>query len=243
MNDRDQGRGAALPASPRFCPTVNTCAVDQPPCELSLVRPPPSAATEPLSVLLKVATASLHAQIEDLLDLPTSIRDRQDYGKWLSRFLGFYEPLEAALATVAHPDNCDPGTPALHSPRLIDDVRTLEIDPSGPPRAPASLLPLLPTFAHVAGSRYVLMGATLGGRHILRGLDPSLRDELGTATRFLEGGGASAGCDWLACRKYLDELGSRYPNLRRDVMSGATGTFAAFQQWFFPFCDERSRSR
>lgn len=162
---------------------------------------------------------------------------------WLGRFLGFYEPLESALSTVADSVLIGPIGRTHHAHRLIDDLRSLGIDDASVPRMIASRIPSFPTFAHAAGSRYVLMGATLGGRHILRGLTGGLKNELGTATRFLEGGGASTGSDWIAWRESLDAFGTRRPDLQTDVVAGAVTTFGAFHQWFVPFCDARSRSR
>ena len=234
----------------RFC-HVNTSAVDSSPPESSSATALSRVETESLSVLLKTRTAFEHARVEELLGLPFAIRDRPDYERWLSRFLGFYEPLESAIDSagrsafdaVARTEDFAPRKPVFHSHRLIDDLASLGVDTLGIPRVGASALPVLATSAHAAGSHYVLMGATLGGRHILRGLAPLLRAELGAATRFLEGGGASTGSEWIAYRDSLDELGRRYPDRRGDVVASATGTFAALHQWFVPFCDQRDRSR
>ena len=215
-------------------------------CSAGPVRVLPTRASAPaidvesLSTTLKARTADSHRRVEQLLGLPGAIRDRQDYERWLGRFFGFYQPLESALAEVAEPDGHGIET-TRHSHRLADDLRTLEVEIFGLGRALPAELPGISTFAHGVGARYVLMGATLGGRCILRDLDARLGTGLGAATAFLRAGGPDAISSWPACRSAIDRFGIRYPQSRGDVIAGAIGTFDALHAWFVPFCDAQSQ--
>lgn len=199
------------------------------------------AATEPegpLSASLRAETAPLHAQVERLLGLPQSVRGRQDYCRLLARFLGLYEPLERSLAPFYEWQDLGLARCPLHqSTGLSDDLLALGTDPCGVPRAPPAMLPALPTFPHALGALYVLEGAALGGRIILRDLDARLGRQIAGATRFLNGRGAATGPTWTSFRATLDAFGQDRPQVRADVLIGAERVFRAFLDWFTPICD------
>jgi heme oxygenase len=99
-----------------------------------------------------------------------------------------------------------------------------------------ALLPDLPTFAHALGALYVLEGATLGGRVILRDLDARLGTSIAGATRFFGGRREAVGPMWLRFRALLDDFGRERPELHADVTAGAQHVFRAMLVWFAPFC-------
>ncbi len=189
-----------------------------------------------MPALLRAQTAPLHDQIEALLGLPAAICTRDDYVLWLARFLGLYEPLERALAGFPRWDTLGFASPLpRHSAWLAADLVALGADPAGVPRAPPGMLPDLPTFAHALGTLYVLEGATLGGRVILRDLVARIGVPITGATGFFGGRGQAAGPMWQSFRTALDAYGRENPGLCPDVVTGAERTFRALLAWFLPF--------
>jgi heme oxygenase len=189
-----------------------------------------------LSDELRTRTVSLHGQIEVLLGLPGVVRTRDDYVAWLGRFLALYEPLEHALAAFPAWEALALAAPSpSHTVCLAGDLAALGIDPGGVPRAAPASLPALPTVAHVLGALYVLEGATLGGRLILRDLRARLGAPIAGATRFFGGRGEAVGPMWQSVRAALDAFGRAQPQLCADVIEGAERTFRAMLDWFAPF--------
>ena len=206
--------------------------LDRPVTSQTMVEPAPS-----LSAQLRAQTAPLHARIETLLGLPASIRSREDYLLWLGRFLGFYEPLERALAAFPGWEAFGCALPArTQAPCLANDLGALAADPRQPPRIASELLPALPSFSHALGAAYVLEGATLGGRIILRDLEPRMGAALAGATRFFGGRGKATGPMWQSFQAALDAFGRAHPGRCADVVTGAQRTFRALLAWFAPFC-------
>lgn len=201
------------------------------------MRPRSADSSLSLSAQLRESTAPLHRQIETLLRLPDTIRSRADYQDWLGRFLGLYDPLEKSLAAFSQWDSL--GFSMLsrdHSCCLVDDLVVLGMNPRELPRAPPALLPDLPSFAHALGALYVIEGATLGGRLILRDLEPRIGASIAGATRFFGGRGEALRPMWQGFRAALDEFSLRQPQLCADVVIGAERTFQAMLVWFAPFC-------
>jgi heme oxygenase len=203
---------------------------------LSLKSGEPALALPSLAGELRTRTASLHGQVETVLGLPDAIRTRTDYSDWLARFLGLYDPLERSLATFASWKGSGFELPVRsQSARIMGDLTALGTAPGKVPRAPPALLPNLPTFAHAVGAFYVLQGARLGGRLILRDLESRMGPEVTGATRFFGGQGAG-GPSWQDVRVALDDFGHEYQLQREQVVAGAQGTFRAMLAWFVPFC-------
>lgn len=201
------------------------------------VAPRERGALPLLSDELRVRTAALHGQVERLLGLPGVIQTRDDYGHWLARFLGLYEPLERALAPLMTFQMLGhPAMPASHTALLARDLAALGIDAATVPRASSSQLPPLPNRAQAIGACYVLEGATLGGRVILRDLDARIGPGLTGATQFFGGRGDATLPTWRRFRAALDDFGRAQPQLRADVEAGAAATFHAMHAWFAPFC-------
>jgi heme oxygenase len=188
-----------------------------------------------LSAALRARTAPLHLRVEQLLGLPDAIADHWDYGRWLARLFGLYEPLERSFHAFDEWDRLglplDRRNPCA---RLSGDLLALGIDPHHVPRASLAMLPRLPTFPHALGALYVLEGSTLGGRMILRDLEARLGPQIVGAMCFLRGHGAETGPMWQSFRTALDRFGQASPRLREDVVAGAERTFDAILAWFTP---------
>lgn len=201
------------------------------------MRPRSADSLLSLSAQLWERTAPLHREIEALLQLPGAICSRDDYQDWLARFLGLYDPHERSLATFSDWDSLGLSMSSRdHTCCLVDDLVALGADPCEPPRASPALLPYLPTFSHALGALYVIEGATLGGRMILRDLAPRIGAPIAGATRFFGGRGETVGPMWQSFRVALDEFCLRQPRQCADVVIGAERTFRAMLVWFTPFC-------
>jgi heme oxygenase len=157
----------------------------------------------------------LHRQIEVLLGLPGVICTPDDNARWLGRFLGFYAPLECE--GFPEWDNLGIRLPARsHSACLATDFAALGADPARVTPAAPTQLAGLSDFAHALGALYVMEGATLGGRLILRDLEMRLGDTIADATCFFGGRGERVGPMWQSFREAL-----------------------AMLAWFAPLCAER----
>jgi heme oxygenase len=79
---------------------------------------------------------------------------------------------------------------------------------------------------------YVLEGSTLGGRVILRDIEPRIGQQITGATQFLGGRGAAVSQTWQAFKTALDSFGYESSKLGPDVVSGAESVFRAITTWF-----------
>lgn len=189
-----------------------------------------------LSAQLRTQTACLHEQTEILLGLPCAIRNVDDYRGWLCRFFGLYEPLEQSLARFNEWGDHGLTLPSPnHGTCLAADLAAMRVDPANVSRAPSSLLPRLPTFAHALGALYVLEGSTLGGQLILRDVEARIGSQITGATLFFGGRGTAVGPAWQTFKTALNAFGRERPCLGADVISGAEGVFRSIAEWFAPF--------
>ena len=194
-------------------------------------------AVRTLSAELRAQTSLLHRQIEVLLGLPGVICTPDDNARWLGRFLGFYAPLEHLFEEFQEWDSLGIRLSARgQSSCLANDLAALGADPAGVMLAAPAQLPDLPNFAHALGALYVMEGATLGGRLILRDLAMRLGESIADATCFFGGRGERVGPMWQSFRETLDNFGTENPQLGPDVVAGAERVFLAMLAWFAPFC-------
>jgi heme oxygenase len=197
-----------------------------------VIPSPPS-----LPAQLRAQTALLHREVEIRLGLPGAIGNRDEYVVWLGRFFGLYEPLESSLADFSYWNDLGLELGARnHCACLVADLAALSASIHDLPRAGRGVLPELPNFAHALGALYVLEGATLGGRVILRDLEARMRTAIFGATRFFGGRGDAVEPMWTTFRSAVDGFGQERPELRGDVVSGAERTFGAIKDWFAPLC-------
>jgi heme oxygenase len=200
-----------------------------------VIPSPPS-----LSAQLRAQTAPLHREVEIRLGLPGAIGNRDEYVVWLARFLGLYEPLESSLADFSYWNDLGLELGARnHCSCLVADLAALSANIHDLPRAGRGVLPEFPNFAHALGALYVLEGATLGGRVILRDLEARMRTAIFGATRFFGGRGDAVEPMWTTFRSAVDGFGQERPELRGDVVSGAERTFGAIKDWFAPLIESQ----
>ena len=190
----------------------------------------PPAAESPALAALRAATAEAHQRLEDAVDIGRAAADPARYRELLARFLGFYRPLEAALAHAEIP-GLDPAA-RRKTPWLEADLRALGLDGSAVlalPDCPA--LPATDTPERALGCLYVLEGSTLGGRHISATLLRGSPVPEG-ARRFFAGYGADTGARWreflLALENFARAAGDAAPG---NIAAAGRETFARLQAW------------
>lgn len=197
-----------------------------------------------------MATSASHRALEDQLPLMNADLSREDYCQFVSRFFGFYAPLETQLLASPH----------LHqfafdyasrqkTPRLAQDLLALGSTATALAAMPRCTdLPDCTTPEQLLGCLYVIEGATLGGRSITRHLQThlSLTPESGAA--FFDGYGAQTGSHWKAFCTMLSEnadqqMGHSAHGSADDscvesrhaaIVAGANQTFETLTQWLFP---------
>ena len=175
---------------------------------------------------LRQATAALHLEIEQALDLTGLSMAR--YRLLLETFYGFHAPVEARLASaVAAPGFAWPARAAL----LEQDLLALGAEPSLIAQLPrCSDLPALTSESHRAGCLYVLEGACLGGQVIARGLHQ--RHGLGPATgsAFFTGEGAGTAARFRQVIQWIEGL-VRDGADPEEIVHSACETFRALLGW------------
>lgn len=171
---------------------------------------------------LRAATSELHRSVEDAVDLPASVRTREDYVEVLGRFWQLHSPLEQRLASATWaPRWTELGVELSRHRRahlLADDLAVLDAALLTRPVR----LPALRTFGEALGCLYVLEGSSLGGRV----LAPALRNAVGNVPlTFFSGEDRGHPEPWQAVREALRRFDVRQGH---QVVLGARETFAAF---------------
>lgn len=184
------------------------------------MRSPLSTGTDILASL-KASTAEAHQRLEGQVRFLDPAAPLSEYARYLGKMLAFHAPLEEALARVALPE----GLEGREKRALLEaDLRALGVDPSRVERC--GDLPDVATVPRALGCAYVLEGATLGGKHVLRRMGD--RVPAGAAA-YLGCYGADVGVRWNAFR----ELVRRHVSAADEAacVAGAVDTFEALSRW------------
>lgn len=173
---------------------------------------------------LRAATWGLHVALESRLGLPGDV---PSYRVLLENYLGFYEPWEAAVGPVL-----EAALPGFFGPRrkcglLRRDLEYLGAPPANSYRSSAPWsAPALPA---ALGEMYVLEGATLGGRVLLRHVESALGLTPETGAAFFAGYRERTGAMWSAFRVVLERHGSE-----RESVPAAVRMFQRVGEWLGP---------
>lgn len=179
---------------------------------------------------LRQATDAAHERLHHLPGfdrLAAGSIGRAEYVALLRRLLGFHGAVETAMA--AAPSLLPFGIAIedrRRAPLLEADLSALGAEPDAapPPLAPPA------SAAAAMGWLYVVEGSTLGGRHLARGLDALLGEEV-AGRRFLLGHGARHGAMWRACCDAIEQCGAA-PGGLAAMIDGANDAFRHFEEWF-----------
>ena len=184
-----------------------------------------------LSTLLKSRTRVHHDRAEAspaMQAVVSSDLTREGYRDHLVRLLAFYEPTEAALASIDGLRDVLPDLDArlVKSGWLREDLDRL----GGQPEVPPSHAPTW-SVAEALGALYVIEGSTLGGRIIARELDRSASVTPEAGGRFYSSYGDERGARWTAFKGALDAYGEANPEAVETVVRSAADTFDVLRTW------------
>ena len=180
----------------------------------------------PIRAQLRQATAALHLEIEQKLDLLGLSAVR--YRLLLEAFYGFHAPVEARIA-IAVPASgfAWPARAAL----LERDLLAVGSPASAIAQLPrCENLPALESTGQLAGCLYVLEGACLGGQIIARGLQQRLGIGADTGAAFFVGEGAGTAARWSRVIEWIDGL-VRDGAPPGEMVESACETFRALLRW------------
>jgi heme oxygenase (biliverdin-IX-beta and delta-forming) len=186
---------------------------------------------------LRIHTRPYHERIEQALDLPGSVRNREDFQRLLVRFYGFYLPHEVRLRSYTSALDAfgiELGK-RLKSDKIRDDLLSLGMSKDAIGTLPFCLdLPELRTLGHALGSLYVLEGSTLGSQVIARAFNETIDLDIVSAMRFLSGYGPSTGSMWRSFVSALDAARLEPEDLAA-AHEGAVHTFQSLERWMCGF--------
>lgn len=182
---------------------------------------------------LKEATRPHHEAIEARIDVFRMGNTIEGYRRVLERFLGYYEPVEAAFARI-------PGWEGVgldrverrKTPLLIADLRALGLDAEAIAALPRCRdLPRLDELAEAFGAMYVLEGATLGGQYIRKRVESDFGVGPDSGCAFFSSYGDRVGPMWKAFGAALTEFATT-AETEDVVVRSAIATFEAINGWF-----------
>ena len=180
---------------------------------------------------LRADTRSVHRRLEDELDLLGPGLTVGRYRSVLEIFHGYYAVLEPRLDAWHRTD------PLLDWPRrrkvqrLRADLAVLGVDARSLPACPD--VPDLPGTAEALGSLYVVEGATLGGRLIVRSLRAGGQVPA-AATGFFASYGPEVGPLWRDWRRTTETWVGGDEARADAVVAQAVLTFTTLREWLAP---------
>ena len=179
--------------------------------------------------VIRATTRDAHASLEATLEIARAEAGEAEYVRYIGAVLGWLEPLEAALWQAPWPDAITPRERRDKRAWIVSDLRDRGLtdqDVSAIPRCGS--VPPLDSAAARFGAAYVVEGAQLGGRALLKDLGPRLAPR---RARWLEGYGAETAARWRAFLTALEaELGSAAD--ARVAAESARRTFTWVHSWF-----------
>ena len=188
-------------------------------------------AARPNMDALKWATREAHDRAAEAVWIYPDAPTWGAYRAYLERLLGFYAPLEAALASL------DWSTVGLdfHSrrnvPRLTCDLRALGHDAASlDALARLEALPDVAAMPEAFGALYVIEGASLGGLIIAEHLARSLGVDSGRGASFFDRDAPSVYAAWSTVGARLEAFARDAP-IQARVEGAALITFDRFERW------------
>jgi len=173
---------------------------------------------------LRAATRDVHDRLELDLDVLQRSRSAPSYAALLVGFRSVYRPLEQALTACAATLLTVPDWPQRHKCGWLDaDLAALGVGRD----EPAADVPAVRTAEDVAGTLYVMEGATLGGAVVVRELAAAF--PVLPPHEFFSSYGASRGVRWRDFRRHVEALERRGAD-RDAVVAAATATFATLER-------------
>ena len=169
---------------------------------------------------LRTATHDVHERMHchpALSRLAAGTIGRDEYRRVLARSYGFYATIEPVLGLAGNSTEC-----------LFDDLTTLGMTPAAIDDLPrCAPLAVGQGQAEAIGARYVLLGASLGGKVMARAIAGRPDGDAALPVRFLTGTGDN---EW---KIFATDLEKNLPDtaLRTRAAKAATAVFAAYEEW------------
>lgn len=195
--------------------------------------PAPLQHDEPIFLeRLKRETRPAHDSIEAnirLARLTAPDLQRSEYVAILARLWGFHRPVEAQLQQLLGASGLGLALERRQKAHLLEHDLSL----LGAPIETAPCCPwrLREDAAAAWGVLYVLEGATLGGRMILKHLQSSLGLGPDTGAAYYAGYGAETGAMWQGFRARLGAVCAERPHWEARVLAGALATYREMDAW------------
>lgn len=208
--------GASAEAAPRGTPHASPWAY--------MLRPP-------ALTMLGRGTRAEHARIEGVVPILGPRLTVAVYREYLARLLGFYGPIEAALAEHSWEAAGLDLAARRKAPLLAADLDRLGVAAAAREALPrCAALPEVPALPEALGCAYVLEGATRGGRVLARRVEEALGLDRAGGCAFLQAYGDDADRMWEAFAVALDAALGDEAALGRAIRT-ARRTFACLQRW------------
>jgi len=180
---------------------------------------------------LRGQTRERHAAVEARLPLVDPALTRAAYEEILTRFYGFYLPLEGRLLAVSFWTEIGFVVEARRKvARLEQDLQQLRAAAELARLPMCAELPEIASPAQALGCLYVMEGATLGGQVITRQLQKNLGITPETGGAFFAGYGAETGSRW---KEFGAMITAQAPRLGQDgvIVASANRTFETLEHW------------
>jgi len=182
-----------------------------------------------ISALLRERTRAEHEATEAVVARRGFFASRDRYREYLRHFYGIHRVVDAPLARALERAGLADARDRAKARLLAEDLVALGDEPAeveALPRIAVSALPDLADTLQAVGAAYVLEGASLGGRVILRSVGRALGVADGPGAAFLTGYGEATRARWMTFRQFMDELVVG-PEAAEVVVAAAKTTFGA----------------
>jgi len=180
---------------------------------------------------LKQATAALHTLAESAMPSLDELAQLDVYTRCLSDMHKFYGAWEPTIWRTAGVSEAVPDGDARRKLPLLDsDLRALGQPADDDESSEVASSAAVANTGEALGALYVLEGATLGGRVILRHIAEPLGLSLDAGLAFFHGYGACTGQMWTAFGRSLQRWADDGGDQEAAVV-GATNCFTAFEAW------------
>ena len=169
---------------------------------------------------LRTATHDIHERMHRhpaLSRLAAGTIGCDEYRRVLARSYGFYAMVEPVLGLSGKLTDC-----------IVQDLVEMGMTPAAIYALPrCAPLAIGPGYAALIGARYVLLGASLGGKVMARAMAGRIGGDAAVPVRFLTGMGEN---DWKVFAAGLEE---NLPDAgsRTQAATAATAMFAAYEDW------------
>lgn len=184
--------------------------------------------------LLKQATCERHKGLEGKLPLLDPCLSHENYHQLVSKFYGYYAPLEVLLNTMPWWGEIGLDfSDRKKTPSLEQDLIMIGCMPETLPKVPqCQNLPEVSSISQFLGCLYVIEGATLGGQIIAKHLQANLGVTPETGAAFFNGYGTKTGIHWKEFCTMLTNFSEQADS--DEIIASANKTFETLELWIFP---------